>query len=397
MQKKSELVSSSIIAMAFVLLVGFVFVKSISVPLNLAKSYIEGSKLTQISQDYERQFNSSFPKKNLFVDINGLCHRIFLQREMNGVYLLENGHATVPAEEWPDEGIQANAYSTVKFADWLKANGINYLYVQIPYKNEPGNSMLPKNVTCYSNSIADRFLSILKENGIPHLDLRECIKEDCADFYSLFMKTDHHWNPYGGFYGFTKICEYMQNNFGEVIDPKVVNLDNYVQETIAKKTLDFYGRKTGSLFLTPQEYTLIYPKFQTKQSCNIVHRDVVRQGTFYDAIFDMSYIESEKTVDALYSTYIGGDFPLVIHKSETAQNPGMVMIFIDSFGTMIESFMSTAYKDVIAIDLRWVLRNGWDETARDYIERFKPQTVIVAFNPNQIGNAESEQFYYGIE
>ena len=46
--------------------------------------------------------------------------------------------------------------------------------------------------------------------------------------------------------------------------------------------------------------------------------------------------------------------------------------------------------------LRWVLRTGMEETAVDFVSRFEPNTVIVMFNPNQIGSAESEQFQYGL-
>lgn len=73
-----------------------------------------------------------------------------------------------------------------------------------------------------------------------------------------------------------------------------------------------------------------------------------------------------------------GDYPLVIHKSKTADNEGTVMLFIDSFGTPVESFLTTAYQNVIAIDLRC----GWKETAVDFVNKYDPETVIVMFNPN---------------
>jgi hypothetical protein len=75
---------------------------------------------------------------------------------------------------------------------------------------------------------------------------------------------------------------------------------------------------------------------------------------------------------------------------------GTVMVFIDSFGTIPEAFLTTAYQNVIAVDLRWVLRTGMEESAVDFINQYEPDVVIVAFNPSQIGNTESEQFIYGV-
>ena len=99
----------------------------------------------------------------------------------------------------------------------------------------------------------------------------------------------------------------------------------------------------------------------------------------------------------MYGMYIGGDFPLVLHKSETAKNDGTVMLFIDSFGTMVESYLTTAYQNVIAVDLRWILRNQMNVTAKELVEEYDPSNVIIMFNPNQLGYAESEQFRYGLE
>ena len=72
------------------------------------------------------------------------------------------------------------------------------------------------------------------------------------------------------------------------------------------------------------------------------------------------------------------------------------MLFIDSYGTIVESYLTTAYQNVIAVDLRWVLRQGWEESAYDFINQYEPDTVIVAFNPNQLIYEDSEQFDYGI-
>lgn len=140
---------------------------------------------------------------------------------------------------------------------------------------------------------------------------------------------------------------------------------------------------------------MLYPSFETSQTCSIPHRNLIRSGNFYDAVLEQSYMNDESVL-GLYGTYIGGDYPLVIHHSDSAETNKTVLMFIDSFGTIPESFLTTVYSDVIAVDLRWVLRNNWTETAADFIEQYNPDHVIVMFNPNQLVYEKSEQFEYGI-
>jgi hypothetical protein len=188
----------------------------------------------------------------------------------------------------------------------------------------------------------------------------------------------------------------MQEHFGTEIDPAVLDLNSYENVVLQETSLGHYGQKTGQFFAGYDEFPILIPKFETDQSCFVTHRDVTRTGTFYDAVFDKDFLKAEKRNRGLYGMYIGGDFPLVIHESKTAENPETVMVFIDSYGTIVESYLTTAFQKVVAVDLRWVLRKGMEESAVDFIERYQPDTVIVMFNPNQIGSAESEQFRYGV-
>ena len=72
------------------------------------------------------------------------------------------------------------------------------------------------------------------------------------------------------------------------------------------------------------------------------------------------------------------------------------MLLIDSFGTIPEAFLTTAYQNVIAIDLRWVLRLGWEETTVDFIEKYDPDIVVIMLNPDQLRHENGEQFIFGL-
>ncbi|MGI6654234.1 MAG: alginate O-acetyltransferase AlgX-related protein [Christensenellales bacterium] len=353
-----------------------------------------GAYTKEFSSTYEQGLNENFPQKNCFVDINGLAHRLFFQRQMNGVILLKNGQEHELLGTRSSDDILANADSLYQLSEWLNSKGIHFLWCQVPQKLGEEDDQLPLGLKDYANEIADTFLEKLAERKINYLDIRKCIKKDGIDRYSLYLSTEHHWSLKGGFYAFQQICDYLRENLGEDIPDFVTDLDYYNIDTY--KSLGYFGQRTGWVFGGFDDFDLIYPKWETKQYSWAPHKKLFREGAFYDAIFYTEHLKMPWRERGLYATYIGGDWPLVVHHSETAPIDKTVMVLIDSYGTIPESFLTTTYKSVVALDLRWILRCDIGKTTVEYVEEYQPDIVIVMFNPNQIGYKDSEQFQFGI-
>ncbi len=390
-------ISNSFIAVLFCLVCFILCYKILISGRSDLYEIIKHKENGSITDEFESKINSTFPMKDYFVDINGLFHRMALQREMNKVILLSNGMETEPVPNVEDSGIMANVASVKGLSDWLAKKDIDFLYCQVPWKIDDENNLLPAGVTDYSNRIADVFLEGLEAEGVDNLDLRKCMRDDGIDRYDMFLVTEHHWSPEGGFYAFQKICDHLRERYGEDIPDYVTEAENYEHETYENGSLGYYANRTGWMFAGFDDFTLIYPKWETRQSSWAPHKELFREGSFYDAIFYTEYLEKKWRERGLYATYIGGDWPVVVHHSETAPVDKNVMILIDSFGTIPESFLTTVYKNVIGLDLRWVLRNNIGKTTAEFVEEYDPNIVIIMFNPNQIGSQESEQFQYGIE
>lgn len=386
-----------LVGVFFLIMLAICFVLNIKKPIALLINFANKVVTEETVENFETDLAQNFAHKYFFVDMNGLTHKILLQRTMNDVVLLDNGHGSELFEQtdFTEKGIESNADSLAHFSEWLADRNITLTFMLEPYKCEKGNDHLPDGLSDYSNDLSDGFLNALEKRGVDYLDIRECIREDDKDYYSLFLKTEHHWKPEGGFYAFTRLCRYLETKYGEEIDPYPLDIGHYEKITYKETSLGYYGDKTGRIFMPPEDYTLIYPGWETAQSCEIPHKDLKRQGTFYDAVFDQSFFAEGR--HGMYHTYVGGDFPVVLHESETAKNDKTVLMFIDSFGIMPEAFLTTEFKHVYAIDLRWVLRNGMSETAADFVEQYQPDHVIMAFNPTQLGREENEQFVYGLE
>ena len=120
MTEKRRSISGPIIAVLFLLFVAYAFTKNIMTPLTAVKNVYDGGSITDQIAGFENQYNSAFVNKAAFVDINGLGHRVLLQRQMTDVYRMDNGHVTAVVGQPTIDGIKANAESVKAFSDWFE-------------------------------------------------------------------------------------------------------------------------------------------------------------------------------------------------------------------------------------------------------------------------------------
>lgn len=360
------------------------------------KGRLENRSVAEVIGNEETSIAGNFTFKNHLVDINGMLCSIMGMRYMNNVELLENGHGYAPMNNCSDDILKENAANVTGFSKWCTDKGVTFTFAQVPYKRDDGISKLPDGFRDYSDSVADRFKGYLLKDNVDYIDLREVLKNGDKDFYSYFYKTEHHWNSYGAFEGFVAVANHISDMYEDEIEAKVLDISNYQCDVYENNHLGHYGDRTGKYFLKPEDFYLLYPKFYTEQSCLIPHKELKREGSFYEAIFEKKFL-NRSSVQGMYASYIGGDFPLVVHESKTAATDKCIMVFCDSFGTIVHSLLSTVYKKVIAVDLRWVKINGWEESAVDFINIYNPDHVVMMYNPNQLSAEKSEQFSYGLE
>ncbi|MBQ7865034.1 MAG: hypothetical protein IJ350_01595, partial [Clostridia bacterium] len=105
----------------------------------------------------------------------------------------------------------------------------------------------------------------------------------------------------------------------------------------------------------------------------------------------MEYVEGEPDYFNLspYFAYVGGNYTLVVHRNGQAPVDLKVLLIKDSFAPPLESFMSTVFTAVDALDPRYYT----DKTIADYIRQNEPDVVMLAVNPNGLDLKE----YYTFE
>jgi len=90
--------------------------------------------------------------------------------------------------------------------DWLAKRGIAYLFVVTPDKLSIYPEYLPDWVVrVRPQTKLDQFMAYMHEHStVPVLDLREVLR-DGKKIYPTYLKTDMHWNFFGGFLAYQEI------------------------------------------------------------------------------------------------------------------------------------------------------------------------------------------------
>ena len=313
----------------------------------------------------EEKFYGYIPFKMQLVDLNGLFHKTFLHREMNGIVKLNNGYLTVVNSDYNVQVLSDSSNRIIAFNDYCKKNGVVFLYVQTAYKISKFDPQLPVGVNDVTNQAIDAMIENLKKADVNVLDLRECMHEDGINQYDLYYKTDHHWTNEGAFYGYTKIAPMVANFTGTFLDTSLLDFENYNIETYRKWHLGSRGQRTGLLFASADDYNLISPKFETRifdSSDNSVQS--LKEALVRKSVFENRNAASRYTYDHAYTNRDINNLTSLDAKTDLN-----VLLLSDSFQQGIKQFMLLTYKD-FNIESYWNL-------SPELIAKYNPDVIIM--------------------
>lgn len=378
----------------FLLLLAVFFLLSLRPFASAARLAVGTARGEEAIAVLEGGFNEALPKKTLFVTLNGGFRRLLGERAVNERYRLDNGQLTYVIPETDVEGIAAN---TAAFAQTLQTEGIPFLYVNAPFKTDEADKQLPVGVEDYANENADRFLTLLRENGVDVLDLREREKTAGLDHYSLFYPTDHHWTAETGFWAFQEIAAYLAaGDPGFAVDGRILDLSEYDRTVYPDCFLGSHGRRVGPWYAGMDDLTVITPRFETHPYIFIDDLNLLREGTFTEAFLFPEELEGSPFDHSRYDVYLGGEYGLMrVYNNSRAEElpvqstPKRLMVFKDSFSLVVAPFLSLGYDEVEWLDLRLL-----DIDVMDYIRDFAPDAVLVLYNPGALEDNNREMFEF---
>lgn len=313
--------------------------------------------------------------------------------------LYSSGNITMNFADYTINESQLNSYAEKlsELGAFANSNGAQLVFFQAPARYDSDYVQLPIAVNDGSReNVNYLYEQLINDDYLIVLNSQYLYKEDNLNFTDLFFKTDHHWNIKTAFWAYSEICIALNEKaFG--INESYFDLNNYNIETINNSYLGSLGVRTGGLFAGYDDFDLIYPNFDTdyiKTISRVQNQSIENggsieyKGSFAEAVLSSYNLIKNKKATITFGTYISSDRSEVIIKNNKAATDKKAIIIKDSFGLPVSAFLSTCFEEEIILDPRYI----HDKTIKDYISDYKPDAVILVYNP---GVYESTFFNFG--
>lgn len=193
--------------------------------------------------------------------------------------------------------------------------------------------------------------------------LSQHVKED------IYLRTDHHWAPLGGFYAAKQLAKVAGVPFRELssYDRKVVHgyvgsMYGYSKDIAVKKAPEDF------VYYVPKglNYTTTFTTVRTNKNYQVTGESKPFTGPFFKHYKDGS--------GGAYCTMMGGDQQIV--KVNTGTNSKRRLLIIkDSYGNMIPGYMFYSFGEVHVIDFRYFIHN-----LKKFVQDNKITDIAVVFN-----------------
>lgn len=293
--------------------------------------------------------------------------------EYNGIVTMSDGYLTGVE---PKADVSAQAESAVKLAEYCKDSGIQFLYIQAPDKISKYEDTDISDVSDFSNQNADEFLERIRASGIKTVDLREQILAENLPHHELFYRTDHHWKAETGLWASRHILRLLRDDFGFNADLDALEDEKFEAVLYPNWFLGSQGKKVTLERTTPDDFTLLYPKYQTDIHYEVLSRNIDVDGDF-SVMYDMKQVEElDYYGENPYAAHIYGDQPLERIENHLIEEPQRLCIIHDSFCDCVVPFLAMGIKYVDSLDIR-----HFTGSVQTFIDTTQPDIVIVMYNP----------------
>ena len=234
----------------------------------------------------------------------------------------------------------------------------------------------------FSNQNADKFHALLDDAGVNVCDLRKLLHQDGMNHHEAFFKTDHHWKPETGLWVSRRILQILRDDYGWDMKPDILNPNNFEYVIYPEWFLGSQGKKFMLSRTKPDDFTMIYPKYDTNIRFELPALSLDNTGDF-SITYNMSQLASGDYYNtSSYGAYSHGGGAVVKITNFLAENDKKVLLIRDSYSDVVIPFIAMGVKYVEAVDLRHMTGS-----IRRYIEANKPDMVIVMYSVDVVGGS----------
>lgn len=344
----------------------------------------------------ESAMNKSIWKREQFIDVHGLFQRLLGKQLIEEkqvryyVYKMENGQLTYA---YPNYNINWILKQFTQLKETCDEIGTDLLYIQWPYKVDKYNNLLPHGMDDYANKNADKLVRGLEQRGIDTLDYREVLHASEQEYSSMFFQTDHHWTTETAFEAYTYLLSYLNENYGLMYDPMLLDKNNYTFTTLPDSFIGSLANRTGKWYGGIDDFTYVCPNFETDfvwEKYNKAEKKLLtRKGSFEETLFFQSVVaDADKAKAYRDNCYFNGN-PALVKIKNNLVSTGKILYVCDSYSKPIVSLLSLAVNQIEFMDLR----DFSQIDLVDYLRKNEFDQLIVAYSPSALKTSTASQFY----
>ena len=313
------------------------------------ESVLNGKFMTEF-EDYTLD---QFPLRDCFRTIKAATvFSIFRQKDNNDIYI-KNGYASKLDYPMDDTSIQ---YAAERF---------RFIYDRY---------LSGKNANVYISVIPDKNYFLAQENGYPSIDYGQffdCVKKytDFAAYIDIshllelsdYYATDTHWRQEE----ILDVAQYLAANMDVTLSAK------YTTEYIETP---FFGVYHGQAAMPLPADALYYLDSPALHECNVYDYETNASIPVYD-------LDKTKGRDP-YEMFLSGPKSLITIENPQASTNKELILFRDSFGSVLAPLFVEAYRKITLVDIRYLSPNTLDR----FIS-FGNQDVLFLYSTSVLNNS----------
>lgn len=350
--------------------------------------------------DVEMEVNEEIQGRMMFIETYGYMQKLLGKREFNNFAFIKGDDGMLyygSLFQGPTDDLEEYAKRVRRLNDYVESRGAKLIVLLPPSKILDGitdvNLSWPLNNPNYR---IDKFLSLLQQNGVTAMDLRNNLKNSGLALEEMFLKTDHHWTPRAGFTAVQGLVELVRERYQDDWDPEgfYCSPDNYHSRTFEKCMLGSTGRNTGAVYSGLDDYTLLWPEFETEFTWEDYEHEDSSHGDFTHSLLDLSCLDADSlyvnSINRVYINEIVDKDRITNHKNPEGPR---IKALRDSYFSPMACFLAPMCSE---IDMMWGRGGDSPEEYEEFIEEGDYDYFILEVYPYNLDD-KSFQFFISPE
>ncbi|MCQ2251509.1 MAG: DHHW family protein [Bacteroidales bacterium] len=228
-------------------------------------------------------------------------------------------------------------------------------------------------------AIIDKTFGYL-EPGVTGVDIWQTLYDHRDEH--IYLHTDHHWSPLGGFYAAQKLCE-----MAGLPAPGIS--EGYEVRTVHGFVGSLYAYcSDAAIKNSPEDFVWYFPKvdFETQYIVYTLddERHITKASNWQKGNYFCIFKDGN---GGAYCTFMGSDSRIT--KVVTSQKNGRrILIMKDSFGNTVPSCLFHSFEEVHVVDYRYFNKN-----MRQYAAEHKITDFLFCNNMNFVTNPQIGRIY----